>query len=437
MVRNLQSLTVKLHPKQREAYTSKARIICFVGGLQSGKSTVGGLWMYRKTALQDIEGTNYLITSPTYKHLSQSIRPWVQSLFKNSGVYNKGDEVYHLNGGSHMWLRSLTDPTSIEGIPSVSAIWADEAGMISYNAWMALLGRSAFAKAPIFISSTPYSQNWLYRDLYVPWLKGLLPDVDIIQCKSIDNPFFPKDEYERQKTLMDARIFRMKYDAVFEKLSGLVYLDWDDVLNGWESCVLPLDRYQFFAGVDIGFADPFVVIVAAVARDGSHIILCDEFYRSFTSIHDKVSVLKQLNDKWSLTMIYCDGAHPESIEAFCSAGLNAVASKKGPGSVQHGISIVTSLIRDRTLRLMAGKCNNFVDEISTYSYREVDDVNKTTEEPLKMNDHAMDASRYLLSSIHDHYLTISHNEFEPTVTHLQRVLNGDYDNKDNNDWYNY
>ena len=430
-------IKIRLHPRQREAYESPDRITAFVGGLQSGKSTVGGLWMARLVTRYDREGSNFLITSPTYKHLQQSLLPWSLKLFKGIGIYNKVMDVIHTNGGAHIWFRSLTESSSIEGIPNCKAIWCDEAGMYSYAAWMAVLGRSAFAKAPIFISTTPYSQNWLYRDVYQPYVKGKLQGVKVVTCKSTDNPMFPAEEYERQKTLMDSRIFKMKYDASFEKLVGLVYPDFDLIENGFEVAKLDHPRYQFFAGVDIGFADPTVVLVIALDRKGKHIIVCDEFYRSFTSLTDKINVLKQLHTKWNITQFYCDSAHPADIDGMCSANLPVVGVVKGRDSIQHGIAKVTSVIRDRTLRVME-KCAPFtLDELNTYSYSEKDlDIDgKTGENPEPLNDHCMDALRYCIISIYDQFLQSTDDaRYHPeTKTHLQQVLDSQGDDKD---WYN-
>jgi len=120
---------------------------------------------------------------------------------------------------------------SIEGITNCRFIWNDEVGQDRYQAWVNIQGRAAFKEAQIFNTTTPYALNWMYHDIYRPWTEGRLSDVDIIQWRSIDNPYFPKAEYERQKKMLDSRVFAMKYEGTFQKMAGLVYEDFDRTLN--------------------------------------------------------------------------------------------------------------------------------------------------------------------------------------------------------------
>ena len=69
-------------------------------------------------------------------------------------------------------------------------------------------------------------------------------------------------------------------------------------------------------------------------------------------------------------------------------GINAVEAKKGAGSIVsgikwlHGYNIVIDI-----------RCQEFINEIQQYHWREDKDGN-VLEEPVKKNDHLMDALRY-------------------------------------------
>jgi PBSX family phage terminase large subunit len=397
-----ETIRVRLHPKQLVAYQSTSRVIAFIGGLQSGKSTVGGLWFAKQVALHDSSPNTFLVCSPTYKIMEQSILPWILRLFHGAGHYKGSDDAIHLNGGGVIYLRSLTDPDCIEGIARVRSIWTDEAGLISYRAWSNLLGRSAFCRAPIMLTTTPYSQNFLYRDIYLPYVKGQIkePDCTVVTCNSSDNPYFDKGELERQRKLMDSRIYRMKYEAKFEKLVGLVYPDFDLGTNTIESHKIPRDRYTIVGGVDPGFNDPFAICVCAIANDGKQVIIFAEFYKQYVSHSDRINVLKDFQARYGITQYYCDSSTPADIDMMVSANLPVVAVEKGPGSVMSGISYVTSLIRDKRLRVMAGTCPHFIEEINLYSYPEtqLDVEGRGTEKPIGMHDHCFVAGTSIYTS---------------------------------------
>src|SRR6185436_3561587 len=101
---------------------------------------------------------------------------------------------------------------SMEGITNVRGAWCDEAGQMSRYFFENVEGRCALKQAPIFITTTPYSMNWL-AELVEAAQKGD-PDSKVIQLRSIDSPYFPKSEYERQKAKLDPRRFAMKYEGL-------------------------------------------------------------------------------------------------------------------------------------------------------------------------------------------------------------------------------
>jgi phage terminase large subunit len=392
---------IQLHPKQYQAYHSKARISAFIAGIQAGKSLCGALWMAKQVELHNRVG-NFLITSPNYRILQQSILSIILKVFREIGTYRSSDSVINLHAGGQIFLRSMQDPDSCEGIPAVQAILNDEAGLLSYRAWANLLARTAFCKAQMFISSTPYSQNWMYRDLYVPWSKGQIrpEDLSIVICKSSDNPFFPAEELERQRALMDERIFRLKYEASFEKLTGLVYPDFDLVNNAIEPHMPRRDQYTFVAGIDPGFSDPTAIIVVAIHKEGKHAYCIAEYYKQFMSHSDRIAVLRDYHQRYGITQFYCDSSVPADIEMMNSAGLPVVACEKGAGSVMSGIGYVTSLIRDGRLRVMIKQCPNLVEEFGLYSYPEnqLDCDDKNNEKPLSIHDHCFVAGTMVYTS---------------------------------------
>jgi len=437
---------IQLHPKQEIAYRSASRISAFIAGIQSGKSLAGAFWMFKEAALRRFKG-NFLITSPNYRILQQSILNTTLRIFRHVGNYRSSDSVINLHaGGGQIFLRSMQDPDSCEGIPAVQAIWSDESGLLSYRAWANLLARSAFCRAPMFLSSTPYSQNWMYRDLYVPWSKGQIrpEDLSIVICKSSDNPYFPAAELERQRALMDERIFRLKYEASFEKLTGLVYPDFDFVNNAIEPHMPRRDQYTFVAGIDPGFSDPTAIIVVAIHKEGKHAYVCGEYYKQFMSHSDRINVLRDYHQRYGITQFYCDSSVPADIEMMNSAGLPVVACEKGAGSVMSGIGYVTSLIRDGRLRVMIKQCPNLVEEFGLYSYPEnqLDMDDRNNEKPLSLHDHASDALRYCLVSSKGLLDKFVDNRFVPAKTHLERLLAGEFEGsgpiiRDSEDWYNH
>ena len=85
--------------------------------------------------------------------------------------------------------------------------------------------------------------------------------------------------------------------------------------------------------------------------------------------------------------IFCDNAASERIEELKRAGYNVKTSNK---EVLAGIDFVKS----KTLYIHKNSLN-LINEIETYRWKE-DGAGGVIDEPVKKNDHALDAMRYAI-----------------------------------------
>jgi hypothetical protein len=401
MVNNNDVLDITLHRYQLEAYNSTKRITALVSGIQGGKTRIGGLWMCKQIALYDGPDQTFIIAAPTFKLMAKSTMPWALSILRGCGHFDAKFNRFILNGGGIVWFASMLDSDSCEGATNVRGIWIDEAGKLRYDAWINLLARSSFLQAQIFLTTTPYALNWLYNDIYMPWKRGETRDeVHVVQFRSVDNPHFPREEYERQRKMLDPRVFKRKYGGTFQKMSGLVYpdIDSDNFCPPFEVG----DDYTVVAGVDFGWTNPFAIVVRAIRNDGLYDYQIAEFKKSYVELKDRVEILRQLQRAFRIKRFFCDSEDPGQIAMYCNAGLPAVAVEKGPGSVALGIILHNELIKSKRYKMFSGRCKHTSDEYETYHYPE--DTGKErnpAEKPVQINDHLMDGNRYVTISTQD------------------------------------
>jgi len=384
-----------LHDKQLEAYLSEKPVTIMLSGIQGGKTTCGALWLRRRVSKVTDSNMNFLVTAPTVKIFNQSTEPKFHEFFNGLGKYNKSEHVFEMNRKRKIFLRSLHEPDSIEGMTNVQGIWSDELGKCNLKAWTNIQGRAAFKRAPVFGTTTPYALNWLWKDIYKPWKQGKRPDVSVIQFASIDNPHFPKEEYERQKRLLDPRVFAMKYQGHFERMAGLVYSDIHEDDNFADPFKPNPRDYYIIAGVDFGFTNPFAVSIRAMHRREKKDFQIGEIYRTNQTPSDVVRILLSIQNAVGVETFYCDSEDPGTIADLQRAGVRAVAVRKEKDSVKNGIMAHTALIRSREYKMFKGKCGHSEDEYATYHYEEDDgEEENLKEEPVNAHNHLMDANRY-------------------------------------------
>ena len=376
------------HPAQDRLLRAEARIYCAISGIQGGKTSLGVYWLTQK--LEGVaSNVNFLVAAPTYKILQQSTLPAIMSIWPPwFYTYNKNDATLTLKTGNKIYLRTGTDPNAAEGIQLIGAAWLDEAGMCSRMFWHNVESRTAFMQASVLLTSTPYGMNWLKKEV-IDAAKHR-EDICYVHWRSVDNPAFPKEEYERQKQMLPPSVFRRKYEGIHEQMEGLVYN-----LTPSHKCK-PFELPQgtkYYAGVDWGYHNPMGIIIRAITPNGHHYTV-SEFKKSGLTPDEKVQAAKAKHGIYNCERFLCDPEDPAMIETFVRAGLPAVAFHKlytQGKEISPGIELHASLIHQNRFQIFEGCCPELEDEYSTYHYAESKENREAKEIPVATNNHLMDA----------------------------------------------
>lgn len=385
----METQEIELFPKQAEAFSSTHKITAYVGGIQCGKSTVGSLWMLSKNFEYRAPDDNFIVCAPEYKTIAQATLPAYLKFARGYGSYRDQKAEFKLHGGGTVYVRTATNPESLEGITNVRAIWVDELGQIGRYFWENIEGRAALKNAPIFGSTTPYSMNWL-ADLVKDANAGKRNDVKCIQLRSIDSPYFPQAEYERQKKLLDPRRFAMKYEGQFGQMQGLVY----ENIPICNSFPLPAGTIHY-AGIDWGHTDPFALTIRAITPDGIH-YRRDEFYKTGLIASEIMDIVRARHQLYNFRLVPCDPSRPEYITELQRKGVPAVPANN---DLRMGIDKHTQLIREGRFYVFSDMNPYGLDEYRSYHYPEPkesgfdDDAKELL--PVDANNHGCDADRYV------------------------------------------
>jgi len=185
----------------------------------------------------------------------------------------------------------------------------------------------------------------------------------------------------------DYNFYRVYTLGEWGRLENLIYSNWD---------ILPINHFpkdpdEIIYGLDFGFNNPTAMV--KIQFKDKCIYEEELIYQSSLTPDKLITRLDDLlpaNHKKN-KLIYCDSENAEAIQMLQNAGYNAMPAEKGKNSVFDGITRVK----------MAGKIHismdsvNLIREKRGYSWKVTKDK-KTLDEPVKFNDHLMDAERYAL-----------------------------------------
>ncbi len=235
----------------------------------------------------------------------------------------------------------------------------------------------------MFISS-PKGFNHFY-ELFNMEMKDT--DYKSFRFTTYDNPLIPVEEIEKAKLELTEDRFAQEYLADFRKTEGLVYKEFDRARHIFGDETPIKDRVETFAGIDFGYTNPTAVIT--IVKDGdSNYFVTDEWYKTGQTEDQVAEYVAGL----SLNKVYPDPENPSAIKVLRSKGVNVREVIKKKDSVQNGIQRVRELFKAGKLKIHKS-CINTIIELETYSYEDKEDGSNQRENPIKENDHALDAIR--------------------------------------------
>lgn len=387
-----------LHEYQEKIIRATERFIVAVSGIRGGKTTVGAVWLLSEIDRLREEGKigDFLITAPSFRILEQSTLPKFKEFFPEDwGVWKEGKGYFKLNWcrvgtdePCRIYVRSLDDPDSIEGMEALAA-WIDEAGKCKSQAWINVQGRLSVTQGRAILTTTPYNAGWFYADVYKKPEQGDR-NYKVVTWGSGENPAFPSEELERARKSLPKAIFERRYEGKFTRLEGLVYPEFDQDFHVVEPFDIPKDWLRF-AGLDFGRANPNAITYVAEDPASKIYYVYKEYYRAETLLKDISNNLHSENVAYVLA---------DTQSAQLIAELNQFYGnrnvKPADKTIDVGIQRIGSLLVEGRLKFFRGKTDKLIDEMESYHYATPTD-RPMSEKPVAKNNHAVDALRYAFS----------------------------------------
>ena len=206
-------------------------------------------------------------------------------------------------------------------------------------------------------------------------------DVEVIHSTYKDNPFLDRGYKKILLDLInqDENYYRVYTLGEWGKLENLVYRKYRMVDE------MPKEYQAMAYGLDFGFVNPSAVVKVCLC-EGNEVFVEEKLYRPKMTNPDIIEFFshQERGD------IYADPTELQMIEEIRRADLNIYPADK---DVRLGID----LCKRQTLNITKQSVN-LTKEIGGYQHK-VDSNGNVLEEPVKYNDHLMDAIRYAVFGI--------------------------------------
>lgn len=367
------------------------KIYVIYGGAGSGKSYTVTQFLIARRLLR-YKNKRLLVTrkyNPSLKQTAYSLMlEWLQK-FKVKYEEKKSEQLINLPNGSEILFRGMDDAEKIKS-SEFNYIWMEEATEFTMQDFLQLRLRLRRANAgqrnQMFLTFNPVS-SWATGY----FLKQEQEDVGILQTTYKDNIRFLDDDYV--KALEDLANQDLSFYQIYAlgqvaELKNKVYNNYVVVKD------LPSSYDEIIYGVDFGFNNPSVILEIGIKDDDVYII--KELYKTHLTNSELIEEMKTFVHANS--DVYADAAEPDRIKEIEQAGFNIYPAKK---EVKNGIDFLK-----RKKIYIHENCTNTIEEIKNYKYKE-DRQGNVLEEPVKFNDHAMDAMRYAVYTHQNRAMLVS------------------------------
>lgn len=294
------------------------------------------------------------------------MRDW-RTIMEDFSLYDparhmKTEHLYSYPSGSYMEFFSVDNAAKVRG-PGRDILFLNEANIVSFETFRQLLIRT---KKCIFIDYNPADEfHWIYDKVLTR------PDCKFIQSTYLDNPFLPIEQVREIESYRETDENFWNIYGLGERghSEGVIFTHW----QMFNEHVVGNTVY----GLDFGYNNP-CALVEVTDRD-KNLYVKELIYQSKLTTTELVTMLKDTIPLGS--RIFADH-EPDRIAEINAAGFNCVPANK---DVKTGIDFLKS----RKLYIHAGSVNA-LKEIKSYKYKSKLKI----EDPVKLNDHAMDAMRY-------------------------------------------
>jgi len=383
------------HPGQVPVHKNRARFKVVVAGRRWGKSLLAAKEAETMILTPQTRGW---IVSKTYdlgeKVFRQIFRDlilkWRFPTVRKSYSPKSGSMYLEFPWESVVEVRSAEHPDSLLG-EGLDWLVFDECAKCKATIWEqylrpALTDRQGWA---LFIT-TPNGYNWVY-DLWKRGNDPEYPEWASFKSPSWVNPRLSLEDIEEARRTMSESAFAQEYGAEFTTSAGQVYKEFDESVHVIPEKDLYIDpSWAKFRSIDFGYENPFVCLYIAVDPE-DRVLIHDEYYKTHRTMEQHAKFLRDDDTEYEYTT--CD---PSGVSQRATLYENGILTVAPRSSILYGLELVRQQLRirdDGTPGLyVSSKCVETIKEFNLYSYPD----STGGEEPVKLNDHCMDALRYFM-----------------------------------------
>jgi phage terminase large subunit len=356
------------------------RIVINQGGMRSGKTySILQALIYIALLLPRSAKRKIIdVVRKTKAEMHDTVLRDFIDILKESGLYdkryhNKTHDEFLINGCLFRFIG--LDKAQKKRGSKRDILYINECNGLSLEDWVQLSGRTA---ERIYLDFNPSEYFWLNEHILEK-----RTDFDFIKSTYLDNyDFLPAEQILEIENLINIDDYYYKVYVLGElaEFKGKIYKNYEFVDPDFYNAI---DYEERFYGLDLGYENATALVEIKYFQE--KVYEREIYYKEKKTDEDLLEFM--LDKDISMTDdIYIDPAAAATRSKLLNAGFNIRKAKK---DVRDGIRFCQGL-----KRFVCKSSTNYSKELSRYKWKQTSDGKVIEGEPVKIDDHAVDAVRY-------------------------------------------
>lgn len=407
------------HAKQREFLSSRARFKWMLGGNQSGKTTVCTvddlIQAVDLEALPDhlkpfkyhhgpfkwrVVGPDFDIVEMVVMEKMKALVPPYQ-LVGNSwdAGYDAKHRVLRFKNGSTCQFKTYQQEAWTHGGATLDRVRFDEEpprDIFNENKIRVMARRG-----DMLVAMTPVQGlTWMYEDFYEPYNTGRLQNAFVQLVDMDENPHISDEAREETLQGYSKEEREARRTGAFVHFHGRVYAEFNS------ECVIPQDDVPvglpMYVGIDPGIRHMAAVVFCYHTPDDT-LVIFEELALKDMNVAEVATAIKETEIVYGIKPSWYvidpsarNKQHVTGRNLQLEYADHGILTFPGQNDVATGISRVKVRLENKKLLVMAN-CTETIKEFRQYRWAKPpkQSPNDPKEQPIKKDDHLLDAIRYI------------------------------------------
>ena len=270
------------------------------------------------------------------------------------------------------------------------------------------LARCSVKGSKYWFNCNPEGPNHWFK---VEWIdKAKEKNILHLHFTMDDNPSLDEDTKERYRKMFVGVFYQRFILGLWVLAEGIIYHNFDKDKHTIDEKELPNNFDFYYVTSDYGITNPQVFLLCGIKyiKGIPHLYLINEYYNTGTKKNKygqeekivKTDTLfledyKNFIGDLSIRKTIIDPSATSLINLFKE---NNIKVKEADNTVVDGINLVLNWLEEGRIHIVAKRCPNIIKEFFSYIWDEKAQE-RGEDKPVKTNDHALDALRYLLMTV--------------------------------------